>query len=237
MCFTYFGQKEALLPLYSPPAYDLIIEPFAGSARYACRYGLERDVWLNDLYPVIYEVWKWIINATLSDVKALPSMTKTGDSLDNYKQLSEAERNLLGFVLGVSIAKPQKIMTKFSARNRAVLRLKRNLKKIVGKISHWKITNDEYYKIPNMRCTWFVDPPYQFYGEHYAENAIDYDHLGRWCRERKGQVTVCEAAPANWLPFKELKSPLEGNISRVRRKDKYREVKYYRSDRKVGLLY
>ena len=30
---------------------------------------------------------------------------------------------------------------------------------------------------------------------------IDFEHLGNWCKERLGEVIVCESDNANWLPF------------------------------------
>jgi len=38
----------------------------------------------------------------------------------------------------------------------------------------------------------------------YVHNAkgIDFNHLAGWSMDRKGQVIVCEALGADWLPFK-----------------------------------
>jgi hypothetical protein len=33
---------------------------------------------------------------------------------------------------------------------------------------------------------------------------IDYPVLGAWCKDRQGQVIVCEGADADWLPFEPL---------------------------------
>ncbi len=55
-----------------------------------------------------------------------------------------------------------------------------------------------------MKATWFVDPPYQNMGKLYKENKIDYQELGTYCRERLGQVMVCENEGADWLPFEKL---------------------------------
>jgi site-specific DNA-adenine methylase len=235
--FSYFGNKGALLNLYKPPVHDLIFEPFAGSARYACKYGLERDVWLNDKYKVIADIWKWIVNATLSDVKALPTLTKKGQTLDDYKQLSEVERNLLGFATGVSRAQPVSRISSFGAARQGTADLKMQLKLIVGKISHWKVTNLSYDKLPNKVATWYIDPPYQHYGKHYKEKKINFKKLGKWCFERQGQVIVCEAYPADWMDKYGGFKPLKGGISRVNRDGHYQEVVWYRSDKKVGLIY
>ncbi len=36
--FSYYGSKSKIVKHYPPPEYDTIIEPFAGSARYALMY-------------------------------------------------------------------------------------------------------------------------------------------------------------------------------------------------------
>lgn len=85
--FSYFGGKSKVVHLYPSPEYGLIIEPFCGSARYSCVHGLDKDVWLNDAYPVIYRIWKWLIQATVKDVMSLPNLTK-GDDVRSIKSLS-----------------------------------------------------------------------------------------------------------------------------------------------------
>ena len=53
------------------------------------------------------------------------------------------------------------------------------------------------------KATWFVDPPYQEAGKHYrhGSSSINYERLAEWCVSRLGQVIVCEAYGADWLPF------------------------------------
>ena len=42
-------------------------------------------------------------------------------------------------------------------------------------------------------------------GKHYAGgNSLEFTSLGLWCQSRMGQVIVCEADGATWLPFKFL---------------------------------
>jgi len=36
--FAYFGNKTRIAHLYPPPAQGRVVEPFAGSARYALMY-------------------------------------------------------------------------------------------------------------------------------------------------------------------------------------------------------
>jgi len=232
MVFPYFGNKIALIDDYPKPLHDLIVEPFCGSARYAVKYGLTRDVWINDKYKVIYDIWVWIRSASKSDIYGLPKLKSKGDSLENIKSLSEPERNLLGFATGVGRAQPCNKISAFGSARDGTVQLRKALLRLCGRISHWRITNWDYSKITNKQASWYIDPPYQFFGHHYKHNekSIDFKHLGQWCLERKGQVMVCEAGKANWLPF----VPLKKNIRRLQRKDDYREVWYYQSDVKGG---
>ena len=55
-----------------------------------------------------------------------------------------------------------------------------------------------------MEATWFIDPPYQYGGNHYVVNDVDYHELAAWCKQRKGQVIVCENTKATWLDFTPL---------------------------------
>jgi len=72
----------------------------------------------------------------------------------------------------------------------------------VDAIRHWRIYHTSYANAPNGEATWFIDPPYaNRAGARYAYKDIDYNHLASWCRERLGQVIVCENDGADWLPF------------------------------------
>ena len=97
--FSYYGSKGKVVNCYPPPKHDKIIEPFAGSARYSLRFW-QKDVLLVDKYPVIIEVWNYLINATEKDIAGLPKM-KTGDCIDNY-DLADIERKFLGFIVQTS---------------------------------------------------------------------------------------------------------------------------------------
>ncbi len=237
MTFPYFGQKQAILKYYQEPVCDLIVEPFYGSAKYAARYGLTRDVHINDTYKVIYGIWKWIQGATRSDVYNLPKLTKPGQSLNDIKSLSDPERWLLGFATGVGRAQPSAKITNFAAHRQGTVQLRRDLLKLVdGKISHWKITNIDYSLLPDYKeATWFIDPPYQYFGKHYKHNEkkIDFKKLGKWCKSRSGQVIVCEAGAADWLPFKPLIQ--DKKLKRLQRDDEYIETVYHQCNKLIGL--
>lgn len=227
--FSYFGAKTKIIDLYPRPVYDSIVEPFAGSARYACKYGLNRDVHINDAWDVIYKIWKWIVAANRSDVVSLPELRR-GESLKDVKQLSDVERWMLGFAVCHGAAQPHYVVTEWGEGE--IRKLKRRLLSLVGKISHWNVTNVCYSHIEDHNATWFIDPPYQIQGNKYkrSANSIDFSHLGLWCKSRSGQSIVCESEGADWMDF----VPLKTGMNRVRRKDSYSEVVWYRSDRTTG---
>lgn len=86
-------------------------------------------------------------------------------------------------------------------------RVRETLAAQVECIRHWRIYNCSYEDCPDVGpATWFIDPPYQRAGKHYAygSEGIDFDALGGWCRSRTGQVIVCENDGADWLPFRHL---------------------------------
>lgn len=74
----------------------------------------------------------------------------------------------------------------------------------VGAIKHWQIIEGDYTEAPNVTADWFIDPPYQKAGKSYPFHEINYEALARWCKGRSGQVIVCEAEGAQWLPFETL---------------------------------
>jgi site-specific DNA-adenine methylase len=207
--FSYFGSKSKTINYYSPPIAGYIIEPFCGSARYACKYGLDCDVWINDKYDVIYKIWKWIRGATRKDLLSLPEL-KRGDDLRDFKQLSDSERLLLGFSVNRGVQQPKNIMTDWAAGNDGeIAGLKNRLIHYVGGgISHWKITNRDWSDvITNRLATYFIDPPYQHRRTDYVVSSRSnlYKKLRKYCKTRRGQVIVCEGDNADWLPFENMK--------------------------------
>ena len=78
----------------------------------------------------------------------------------------------------------------------------------VSAIRHWKCYRTDALGIPPRStpsvATWFVDPPYQTQPKVYGNWLLCYSRLASWCRSRPGQVIVCEAPGADWLPFRHL---------------------------------
>jgi hypothetical protein len=194
--FSFYGSKWRLARLYPKPLYDTIIEPFAGSAGYSLLHS-DREILLIDRDPVIAAVWRWLISATPDDILSLPRL-KQGESLDDYDMPQEA-RWLMGFWIHQAGTTPSRRCTGRGVTRQRHDRVAHQLQYI----RHWAVIEGSYSDAPNIAATWFIDPPYQDAGKiyRYGSPTIDYASLGAWCRDRDGQVMVCENACAEWLPF------------------------------------
>lgn len=207
--FSYYGSKYKLSKLYPEPKTDLIIEPFSGAAWYSVNYA-HKDVWINDRYDVIYNIWNWLINKADKDFIL--------DNLDYYVgqdigklNLPNEFKQLLGFCINRGSIEPKNIVQRWSCQSKIdwdwASTTNFQLKRIANKldsIRHWKCSCLDYRDLPDIEATWFIDPPYQYGGEHYKINKIDYNELAEWCKSRRGQVIVCENTRADWLDFKPL---------------------------------
>lgn len=204
-----------MVNFYPPPMFGKIIEPFAGSARYALKY-YDRDVLLVDKYDVIIKIWKWLQLCSKDDILKLPRM-KEGERVSDHKFDCEEAALLMGFLVGRSVESPRNKAT-WRATTARPNGINYNLKKIANnlfKIKHWKIDLGDYADIPNQKATWYVDPPYEFGGYIYKESGrnIDYISLAEWCQSRSGQAIVCENTSGTWLPFVPMKSQRGSNRS------------------------
>lgn len=214
--WSYYGSKSKLVNLYPEPKHDLIIEPFAGLARYSFKYW-DRDVILVEKYNQLYLAWVYIQNCSDKDIDSLPKL-KVGDNIRNVN-LSNEEIAYLSFV--VSEGSTGRYTVTKRSESLISKRLK-ELKENKYKIKHWDIRLGSYEDLENAEATWFIDPPYVDGGKHYKENNIDYKHLGYWCKSRDGQIIVCENNQADWLPFKHL-------INFAGQHKKSTEVVYYQN--------
>lgn len=200
--WSYYGSKSKVVDYYPKPVYRKIIEPFAGSARYSLKYW-ENDIVLVDKYEVVIRIWKWLQKCSPTDISGLPKL-KPGDDLRAFG-LSDDERLFLGFVVNRGVSTPKNILTKWASNlyEKDLHRISSNL----YKIKHWEIRLGNFWDIPNQEATWFIDPPYQFGGEHYAHNnsSINFYELSVWCKSRQGQSIVCENSKADWMDFRPMK--------------------------------
>jgi hypothetical protein len=198
--WSYYGSKSKLVQYYPKPKCDLIIEPFAGSAKYSLKY-FEKDVLLVDKYEKLVRIWKWLQQCSIIDIKKLPSL-KLGQTINRDMFDCDEQFWLMGFIVQNGVNSPRKTVSKFVA-NGNIETKKKNIYENLFKIKHWEIKQGTYQDIQNKKATWFIDPPYQYGGEYYIESnkKIDFKYLGEWCKNRNGQVIVCENTKANWLPF------------------------------------
>lgn len=197
--FSYYGSKSKIVDYYPPPKHQKVIEPFAGSARYALKYW-QKDVLIMDKSENVIKVWQWLQTCSKNDILKLPKLT-TG--LDIRKiELSEIERIFLSYL--VASGRPSNIVTKFMDYDNGNQKVYKRIADRLDHIRHWKIMQGSYTELENVEATWFIDPPYQFGGEHYKHGSkqINFTELGEWCKTRNGQTIVCENTKASWLPFR-----------------------------------
>lgn len=205
--WNYYGAKWRDAPHYPAPRHATIIEPFAGAAGYSLRYA-ERRVILVEKNPIVAAVWRWLIASAPVDVLAIPEV----DHIDDLPaSVCQEARWLVGFSLNDGTTAPRKALS----AGRRKLREKgchfqgwcaarrARVAAQVDSVKHWRIIEGDYTAAPGIDATWFVDPPYQLAGKYYPHRlaAEDYAPLAAWCHDRKGQVIVCEAMGADWLPF------------------------------------
>jgi site-specific DNA-adenine methylase len=177
--FSYYGSKTKIIKKYPKPEKNLIIEPFAGSARYAIEY-YYKDVILIDKYDKVCGVWEYLISATREEILKLPEVLPSQEisSVEGFNNLCQEAKWLLGFCCNRGSVSPKNYAGKFCSWDKDKIRIAG----LVDKIKHWKVFNCDYRYVSNHDATWFVDPPYQKMGFLYKENKIDYKDLSMWCK-------------------------------------------------------
>lgn len=204
--FSYYGGKGRIALHYPPPAYPLVIEPFAGGGWYSvlwaerhrdCGLPAFRSI-LCDPNPVVVETWRWLIqDATAHDIASFePYIPKT----PMHRYVPEGKDYFYRWWGNRGSEKPRNYAGSFESMSKP-----RTIERL-DLIKTWAIIRGSYECLQNVEATWYIDPPYQSdaKGSRYTHNSIDYDRLARWCRERRGQVIVCDREGANWLPFQPL---------------------------------
>lgn len=219
--FSYFGSKYRLAPKYKSPSKDILIEPFAGSACYSLHYP-HKQVKLYDKYDVICGVWEYLIHAKEQEILDLPILD-ADQTVDDFSLIQEAKW-LIGFCLVRADFRPAKKLRGLGLFNAGTsyeykgeyakpyplktwsVEKKQQITSQLRYIRHWTVEQKSYDQIENMDATWFIDPPYQIAGKIYVKSSkdIDFNHLGNWCKEREGEIIVCENKTATWLPFQDF---------------------------------
>lgn len=205
--FRYYGSKHRLAPKYPTPRHDVVVEPFAGSAQYATSHYV-KDVVLVESDPEIAALWAWLISAAPSDISSLPW------DLEPYTDIRALD---IPYGAQLLIRAWQRVgrsncwtVSKWNNKNSGLWckSTRDAIARQVQHIRHWRVLCGSVFEGRNGsdlgEATWFVDPPYQSQPTVYGNVAPDFRALGSWCRSLRGQVIVCEAPGADWLPFREL---------------------------------
>ena len=201
--FYYFGSKERLSAKYPSPTRRTIIEPFAGSAGYA-RLHWEHNVILVEKDERVVELWERLRRMTPEQALSIPPPVVGERSSDLLVMLRAAsEHSLTGEYLTVT----ERMVSRWP-------NLLRRIAANIPKVQHWRIIHGDYTDAPDIDATWFIDPPYEMMKRGYRESGLDHPALGSWCRERTGQVIVCEQDGADWLPFVPLAEMTTTNNTR-----------------------
>lgn len=180
-----------------------MIEPFAGSAAYAHRHLDALDaVILVELDAQVCGMWRQILDPSLGVDDLCPPLS-----------LGEYTRNRFHVTAAVSGGgQTQATGGTLKATPVAVNNVRRLRARMAQDLARWRDTDvalieGDYRQAPDVDATWFVDPPYQGRAGalyRHGSASIDYDTLSAWCQELAGQVVVCEADGADWLPFEPL---------------------------------
>lgn len=207
--WRYYGGKYRAAPRYPTPQYGTIVEPFAGAAGYAMRYP-HLQIVLVEKYPVIAEIWRYLIGVSDAEIRRIPLDPQSVDDLPGW--VPAPAKNLIGWWFNNATTAPCKTLSagrlKLAQMGRKLegwtIATRERVASQLQYIRHWRIIEGDFTEAPDVEATWFIDPPYNNKaGREYVLGSgdIDYSVLGRWCQNRQGQVIVCENEGATWLPF------------------------------------
>lgn len=210
--FYYYGAKNLLAKHYPIPKYNLIIEPFAGSAAYTC-FHLYRN---KDLKAILCDkddsvaaTWDFLLKCSENDILNFPT-----------PKIGEYAFDFLIKTCTVSNASSKCKKMKYTERLNKVFQIqKKRLIKLLPIRDRIQFIHGDYQDLKNDHGTWFIDPPYQIlkingsvfqngdgYSKNCGESSINFKDLKNYCLNRNGQIIVCEKEGANWLPFQPFKS-------------------------------
>lgn len=223
--FYYYGRKKQIAKYYPEPNYDIIIEPFAGSAAYSFHDdNWQKQVILIEKDVKVAAIWEWLINeATPETIRNMPDL-KAGEKSSEFLHIIHAASKMAFKYKTIKV-------TPVLARNWEIS--KRVMAVNLHKVKHWQIICGDYTYAPSVEATWFIDPPYKSEpGMGYAHSSaqMDYEKLAGWCIERFGEIICCEGAYGTYLPFDTLLD-LKGIAGKVSK-----EKIFYKSDYGVRQL-
>ena len=217
----FFGSKWRLSKLYPVPRFNCIIEPFAGGANYAMHHilhGFTGKVILNDADVRICNLWNYLKNATKQDILDLPLLQDKEVGTDIFSLgLPEGASELIIRWQRMGINRCSTV----SAWNGKTGQWDASIRKTIADNVHLlrdiEVSNLSFADMQNIECCWFIDPPYQSNIVKYEASSVplNYSVLSDWCKQRNGQIIVCEQSPADWLPFTVLKDNVPGKMQKV----------------------
>jgi hypothetical protein len=203
--FSYFGSKYRLSKHYPSPLPGFpVVEPFAGSAAYSLYHNVPRAI-LYDVNPTICGVWDYLIHVSGAEIRTLPDRVS---NVDDIAAPPEA-RDLIGFWLGKARGTPARRNGGWGERHYSDTiahvwgpGAKARIASQVDKIRDWRIVNADYRACPQIKATWFLDPPYVVEARRtYRFKDVDYTELAAFVRARGGLVISCDSVEADYLPF------------------------------------
>ncbi len=186
----YYGSKSKIANKYPIPIFDTIIEPFAGTAQYALLHW-DKKVILIEKYNVICNLWKWLQTCSKNDILNIRQL-KCGENTNNFEWDCQEQKDLVGFIITGAPSMPKKTASRWKTivrPNTQQFRLE-SIANNLEKIRHWEIIHGDYRDSPDIKATWFIDPPYVIGGKYYKYGSkdIDYTSLGDWCKQRQGKL-------------------------------------------------
>ena len=213
--FRYAGSKMTLSKSHYPrPRHPHIVEPFAGSACYATTYANHQVTLIENDYDIA-ALWRYLISTPGQEIAKLPvKELRHGDDIkrlpiDYGARVLIRQCQRVGHATCWSVSKWNDTNSGlWSERKRDVIAAQ------VEYIRHWKIIERDMQAAQQELltwepATWFIDPPYISL-PLYDSHKIDFPRLGKWCQALKGQVIVCEAQGAEWLPFRPFRKMRTG---------------------------
>jgi hypothetical protein len=163
----------------------------------------------------IAELWRYLIRTSSSDIASLPTK--------DLKHGQDISRLPIDYGARVLIRCCQRVgqndcwtVSKWNNTNSGLWgdRKRDVIASQVEHIRHWKVIEADVQKMQEElltwpETTWFIDPPYISL-PLYESHKIDFPRLGEWCQKLSGQVIVCEAQGADWLPFRPFRKMRTG---------------------------
>jgi hypothetical protein len=199
--FPYFGSKKRIARHYPAPLGDVVIEPFAGAAGYSMHYEPKKAI-LFDVYDAVVRAWRFLIDAGNrggDPIMDLPIIDPGCDVPDIEG------KELIGFWCVRGVESPRYKLPdsgwvrQYPDRFWGVKQRARLAAECV-KVKDWEVHCGNFSDAAGIVGTWFVDPPYEQAGKHYARPFHEYNKLAEFCREQRDLVIVCEESTDSYFP-------------------------------------